>query len=78
MPSILPGLLEARLDLGRSLVQLVWQESELSLSAIAVALDRLGYPPHPVVEGEEQQRRRKESRAALMRIGVGGRLPAMS
>jgi len=72
LPSILPGLLEARLDMGRSLVQLHWQGGQVSLSAIAVALDRLGYPPHPVVEGEEQQRRRKESRAALMRIGVAG------
>jgi len=72
LPSILPGLIESRLDMGRSLVQLQWQEGIVSLAQIAVALDRLGYPPHPVVEGEEQERRRAESRAALMRIGVAG------
>lgn len=72
LPSILPGLLEARLDMGRSLVQLQWQENAVALSEIAKALDRLGYPPHPVVEGEEQLRRRAESRAALLRIGVAG------
>ena len=74
LPSLLGGLREARLDLGRSLVTLSWDPTRLDLSAIAVALDRLGYPPHPVVEGEEQLRRRAESRAALLRIGVAGAL----
>ncbi|MGB0953624.1 MAG: heavy metal translocating P-type ATPase metal-binding domain-containing protein, partial [Planctomycetota bacterium] len=74
LPSILSGLKESRLDLGRSLVQLRWNPELISLSQIAVALDRLGYPPHPVVEGEEQLRRRAESRSALMRIAVAGAL----
>jgi Cu2+-exporting ATPase len=74
LPSLLGGLREARLDLGRSLVHLSWDPARIDLSAIAVALDRLGYPPHPVVEGEEQLRRRAEARAALLRIGVAGAL----
>lgn len=74
LPSILSGLKESRLDLGRSLVQLRWNPELVQLSQIAVALDRLGYPPHPVVEGEEQLRRRAESRTALMRIAVAGAL----
>ncbi|MCP4092641.1 MAG: heavy metal translocating P-type ATPase [Planctomycetes bacterium] len=74
LPTIVPGVLEARLDIGRAIVTLSWRTDQVALSVIARTLDRLGYPPHPLQDGEEQQQRRKEARAALLRIGVAGAL----
>ena len=72
LPKVLPGVLESRLQLGRSIVTITWDQRALSLSRVAQALDRLGYPPHPVRGGEEQQRRRGEDRRAFARLGVAG------
>lgn len=72
LPRVLPGVVEARLHLGRAVVQLTWDPTAIALSAIARALDRLGYPPHPARGGDEQLRRRAEDRRALGRLGVAG------
>lgn len=72
LPSVVPGVLEARLDIGRAVVTVVWQSTAVPLSVIARTLDRLGYPPHPLKSGEEQQQRKQEARAALTRIAVAG------
>jgi P-type Cu2+ transporter len=72
LPSVVSGVLEARLDIGRAVVTVVWRSESVKLSVIARTLDRLGYPPHPLKSGEEQQQRKKEARAALTRIGVAG------
>jgi Cu2+-exporting ATPase len=74
LPSVVPGVLEARLDIGRAIVIVVWRSESVKLSVIARTLDRLGYPPHPLKSGEEQQQRKKEARTALTRIGVAGAL----
>ena len=72
LPSVVPGVLEARLDIGRAIVTVAWRSESVKLSVIARTLDRLGYPPHPLKSGEEQEQRKKEARAALTRIGVAG------
>lgn len=74
LPNIVAGVLEARLDIGRAIVTLSWRTEQVKLSVIARTLDRLGYPPHPLKSGEEQEQRKKEARAALLRIGVAGAL----
>jgi len=74
LPQVLPGVVEARLHLGRSIVTVTWAGQSQPLSAIAQALDRLGYPPHPVRGGEELKRRRAEDRRAFTRLGVAGAL----
>lgn len=74
LPKVVPGVLEARLDMGRAIVTVVWRSESVKLSVIARTLDRLGYPPHPLKSGEEQQQRKKEARTALLRIGVAGAL----
>ncbi|MAW62014.1 MAG: copper-translocating P-type ATPase [Planctomycetes bacterium] len=72
LPQVVPGVREARLDFGRRLVTVRWQEGVVNLSQIARALDRLGYPPHPVRLGSEQLLRREEERRQLIHIGVAG------
>ena len=72
LPQVVPGVREARLDFGRRLVTVRWQEGVVRLSQIARALDTLGYPPHPVRLGSEQLLRREEERRQLIHIGVAG------
>ncbi|HVQ76960.1 MAG TPA: heavy metal translocating P-type ATPase metal-binding domain-containing protein [Candidatus Binatia bacterium] len=76
VPRIVPGLAQARLDLSRSRVRLVWDPTRVALSAVARALDSLGYAPHPVRGQEAQAIRRQEDRAMLARIGLAGAVAA--
>lgn len=72
LPQVVPGVREARLDFGRRLVTVRWQEGVVNLAEIARALDRLGYPPHPVRQGSEQLLQRETERRQLIHIGVAG------
>jgi Cu2+-exporting ATPase len=72
LPQVLAGVKEARLDLGRRRVWLRWDPQQVSLSEIAIALDRLGYPPYPLRGREEREQRKQESRRALIRIAFAG------
>lgn len=72
LPQVLAGVKEARLDLGRRRVWLRWDPQQVSLSTIAVALDRMGYPPYPLRGREEREQRKQESRRALIRIAFAG------
>jgi Cu2+-exporting ATPase len=72
LPSIITGVVEARLDIRRSLVRIVWRDSEASLSRIARALDALGYPPHPARNTSARDIRRLDDRRMLVRLGVAG------
>jgi Cu2+-exporting ATPase len=69
-PRLAPGLVEARLDLGRSLPRVSWRPDRIALSRVARLLDSLGYPVHPYRSIDLQQMRRREDRQLLMRIGV--------
>jgi Cu2+-exporting ATPase len=69
-PRLAPGLVEARLDLGRSLARVSWRPDQIALSRVARLLDSLGYPVHPYRSIDLQQMRRREDRQLLMRIGV--------
>jgi P-type Cu2+ transporter len=72
MPMVVPGVVRAELDVRRSLAVLEWDLSAVPLSAVARALDSLGYPPHPFRGVARDAMRRKEDRAMLVRIGVAG------
>lgn len=74
LPELEPGLLEARLDLGRSLVRITWDSGAIGLAGIARALDRLGYVPHPAKGAGARDARRHEDRAFLSRLAVAGAL----
>lgn len=76
LPRLVPGVLEARLELGRALCRVRWDPTRVELSSIAAELDRLGYPPHPSRSGEARAARGAEDRAQLIRIAVAGFLAA--
>ncbi len=72
LPRLLPGLIEARLDFGKSQVTLLWEPDKLALSRIAEALDRLGYPPHPPRADQQSEVERAGDRRLLVRIAIAG------
>ena len=72
MPRAVPGLLHAELDFARARVRLRFDPARVALSSLACTLDGLGYRPHPFRGAETEALRRKEDRAALVRIGVAG------
>lgn len=72
LPKVVPGVVEARLDFGRSIVHLDWEPSRAKLSQIARALALLGYPPHPARQGDARALRQREDRRGLVRLAVAG------
>lgn len=72
MPRLLPGVAEARVDLGRSLVRLSWDEASVRLSEIARVLDSIGYQPTPARDAGARATRRAEDRRQLVRLAVAG------
>ncbi|MBX3146843.1 MAG: cadmium-translocating P-type ATPase [Gemmatimonadales bacterium] len=72
VPLLVPGTLSVELDVRRALAQVRWSPAQAPLSTIAQTLDRLGYPPHPFRGVAREAMRRREDRAALVRIGVAG------
>ncbi len=72
LPRVVPGVIEARLELRRAMVRLTWDPTRVRLSRVARDLDRLGYPPHAARERNQREARRREDRASLIRIGIAG------
>jgi Cu2+-exporting ATPase len=72
LPFVLDGVTGTRLNLGRSSCRVTWDPSRVEASAIARALDRLGYSPHPWRRSEADALRRKEDRRELLRLAVAG------
>ena len=72
LPRVAPAVLEARYDLTRSILQIVWDPSSAPLSEIARALDSLGYTPHPTHSTSLAREQRKGDRALLLRLGIAG------
>ncbi|MDL1948921.1 heavy metal translocating P-type ATPase, partial [Acidobacteria bacterium ACD] len=70
LPAVLPGVEEVRLNLGSAVAEVTWRPGATRLSAVARALDRLGYTPHVHRAGRVQEARRAEDRTALARLGV--------
>jgi Cu2+-exporting ATPase len=48
LPSMVPGVIDARVRLSHSTVEVTWRPEATPLSAIARTLDQLGYTPHAV------------------------------
>ncbi|MFA6044718.1 MAG: heavy metal translocating P-type ATPase [Phycisphaerales bacterium] len=72
LPRLLKGVSEARVDLGRSLVTLSWDDGAVRLSEIARVLDSIGYPPTPARDAKARAQRRAEDRRQLVRLAVAG------
>jgi len=67
-----PGVIEVRVDLGRSRADVTWYPAVTSLAQIARHLDRVGHAPHPYRGLDRDRARRREDRALLVKLGVAG------
>jgi Cu2+-exporting ATPase len=72
VPAVILGVVECRLDLGRSMAQISWDPSAVELSRVARFLDSIGYPPHPVGGIEARELERRADRSLMIRIAVAG------
>jgi Cu2+-exporting ATPase len=72
VPMIVPGAVRAELDVTRAVARVAWDPAQVQLSALARALDQLGYPPHAFRGQRADEARKAEERAMLTRIGVAG------
>ncbi|HKO46298.1 MAG TPA: heavy metal translocating P-type ATPase metal-binding domain-containing protein, partial [Polyangiaceae bacterium] len=72
LPRVASAVLEARYDLTRSVLQISWDPASAPLSAIARALDSLGYTPHPAHATSLAAEQRQGDRALLLRLGIAG------
>ncbi len=70
VPLAVPGVHEARLDIGRSVASITWNPADTPLSNIARFIDSLGYPVHPYRGVRIREIRRREDRRLLIRIAV--------
>jgi Cu2+-exporting ATPase len=71
-PRCLPGVLDVRVDLGRSRADVTWDPDGTSLATIARHLDRIGHRASPYRGVDRDRQRRKEDRALLVKLGVAG------
>ena len=74
LPSVVDGVIEARLSLTSCSVRLAWDPSQTNLSAVAAALDRLGYAPHPARDISARDARLATERRQLTRMAIAGAL----
>jgi len=72
LPQVIPGVIEVRVDFGRRLARVSWDERRVKLSEIARRLDSLGYPAHPYRPDQARELHRREERRHLIRIGIAG------
>jgi Cu2+-exporting ATPase len=72
LPRVAAGVIEARLDLRRALVRIVWDERATTLAEIARALDSLGYAPAPARSAGMREARRAADRRQIISLGVAG------
>ena len=71
---VVPAVISAKVHYGRATVDIRWRTAEAKFSDIAKGLHALGYPASPPRGQSQDQRRRTDARAQLVRIGVAGAL----
>ncbi len=72
LPRLAPGVVEVRVDLGRSAIAIDWSPSRTTLSTVAGTVERLGYRLLPLSDRASRERDRDADRRWLVRLGVAG------
>jgi P-type Cu2+ transporter len=72
LPALVPGVVNAELNYGESLLHLTWDSLQVPLSRVAHTLSDLGYPPHPAHARHDSKVETAADRTLLARIGVAG------
>lgn len=70
LPRVVPGVVESVLNFRRATLRVLFDPTSVSVSAIARAIDTLGYRPHPAKDRAAESLRRREDHRQLVRIGV--------
>jgi Cu2+-exporting ATPase len=71
---VVPAVISAQVHYGRATVDIRWRTGDAAFSDIARGLHALGYPASPPRGASQDERRRADARAQLIRIGVAGAL----
>ncbi len=71
LPELVPGVKAARLDLGTSVATVTIAPGG-SFAACARELQKFGYRPHAVRDGESEIHQKRENLRMLLRLGVAG------
>jgi len=74
LPTVLDGVIEARLSLRQAVVRITWDSRTVSLSRIARTLDQFGYTPSPARAQARESSYRRELRRRIIDLGVAGAL----
>ncbi len=72
LPRLVPGVLEARVDLARRAIRIRWDRQCVSLSSVARRLADLGYSIRPAEPAARSVLEHRENRAQLIRLAVAG------
>lgn len=71
---VVPGVIDAKADYGRSTATVRWDPARSSLASVAKGLDSIGYAASPPRGKDQDGQRRIDARRQLVRIGVAGAL----
>lgn len=72
LPRLVPGVMEARVDLARRAIRIRWDRHRLSLSTVARRLADLGYSIRPTEATARTALEHRENRSQLIRLAVAG------
>ena len=70
--SRLEGLVSVTVNVTAHRCRIQWQPHRLALSAILAGFEEIGYEARPAGDAETEQRRTRENRQFLLRLGVAG------
>lgn len=72
LPQIQPGVIDARVNLAKSTIELVWQADQVKLSQIAHQVASLGYRAAPLGSSKLALEQKKLVRQQLVQIAIAG------
>ncbi|MHC4975309.1 MAG: heavy metal translocating P-type ATPase [Planctomycetota bacterium] len=72
LPRMVEGVIESRVHFSRATLTVRWNPELVRLSQIARVVDDLGYPSRASREQSSEDRRTRENRAMLIRLGAAG------
>ena len=72
LPQIRPGILQARVNMGRNTIEFIWDPGRLRLSEIAQQIAKLGYRAVPLNSSSQERAKKQQQRQQLIQIAIAG------
>jgi P-type Cu2+ transporter len=70
LPKMLPGVIDARVNLQRLTIELVWKPTDIRLSQIAQQMAKLGYRASSSGDLSKETERKRQNREELIQIAI--------